>query len=55
MTAYTEHLTLLNGIPSERGEEKPTRADARGSDWRFDVLAKFEELMRSYKQEALSR
>lgn len=47
------HLTPLDGIPSERGEDRPTRADARESDWRFELLADFEELIRSYKQEAL--
>jgi hypothetical protein len=45
------HLTPLNGIPSERGEQRPSRADARQSDWRFQLLADFEELVRSYDED----
>ena len=42
------HLIPLDGIPSERGEEEPPRADAREPDWRFELLVEFEELVRSY-------
>lgn len=32
-----------------------TRAGARDSDWRFELLAEFEELVRSYGQDHVSR
>ena len=45
------HLTPLNGIPSERGNDRPTRADAREDDRRFEVLPGFERLVRNYDRE----
>lgn len=44
------YLTPLRGIPSERPENRrPTRATARESDRRFEVLAEFEAMMRDYE------
>ena len=48
VTEHMTHLIPLEGILSERGEEEPTRAAARESDWRFELLAEFEEIVRSY-------
>jgi len=50
------YLTPLEGVPSERRnrEDKRDVADRRRPDWRFSVLADFEELMRSYGQDHVS-
>jgi len=51
MKAY---LTPLEGIP-ERLRKKPEPGrDRRKPDWRFQVLADFEDLMRSYGQDHVS-
>ncbi len=51
------HLTPLEGIPKRLTpdtENTGRSLDGRKPDWRFSVLADFEELIRSYGQDHVS-
>jgi len=50
------YLTPLEGLPHRRKDDakRSRHPDNRKPDWRFSVLADFEELIRSYGQDHMS-